>query len=194
LSAQLAVVPPINGASASNATPGGDHAQRVAAVAPHAKRHAPRGGQLHNGWTAQRTRRGCDAYAVSDRRQDRARRTRRRERVGVEGSAGSSSLSAPSANNLSRQIGAMRAIARMRAAGMPTASGGEPVNWSLLAQHQERDQHRDGREADRNDNDFEPRHAGSYAMPHGLCQGRQHPILALAAVRAKALRGPGAGL
>jgi hypothetical protein len=66
-------------------------------------------------------------------------------------------------------------------------------HWSLLAQHQERDQHRDGREADRNDNDFEPRHAGSYAMPHGLCQGCQHSILALAAVRAKALPGPGAG-
>ena len=39
---------------------------------------------------------------------------------------------------------------------------------------------------------FEPRHAGSYAMPHRLCQGCQHSILALAGVRAKALRGPGA--
>jgi hypothetical protein len=36
-----------------------------------------------------------------------------------------------------------------------------PVNRSLLAQHQERDQRRDGREGDRNDNDVEPRHAGS---------------------------------
>jgi hypothetical protein len=89
--------------------------------------------------------------------------------------------------------------ARMHAARKPTASGGEPVNWSLLAQHQERDQHRDGREADRNDNDFEPRHAGSYAMPHGLRQRCQHSILALAAVRPKRCaglpwRGPGAGL
>jgi hypothetical protein len=74
-----------------------------------------------------------------------------------------------------------------------------PPPWSLLAQHQERDQRRDGREADRNDNDVEPRHAGSSAMPHGLRQGCQHSILALAAAKPRRCaglpwRGPGAGL
>jgi hypothetical protein len=61
---------------------------------------------------------------------------------------------------------------------------------SLLAQHQERDQRRDGSEGDRNGEDVGPRHAGSSAMPHGLRQGCQHSILALAAVQAKALCGP----
>jgi integrase len=41
---------------------------------------------------------------------------------------GQAAYQAPSANNLSRQIGAMRAIARMHAARKPTASGGEPVS------------------------------------------------------------------
>ena len=42
----------------------------------------------------------------------------------------------------------------------PLSEAAPPVNWSPLAQHQERDQRSDGREADGNDNDVEPRHAG----------------------------------
>jgi len=51
------------------------------------------------------------------------------------------------------------------------------------------------READRNDNDVEPRYAGSSAMPHGLRQGCQHSILVLAAPDQSAVRAfPGAVL
>jgi hypothetical protein len=62
----------------------------------------------------------------------------------------------------------------------PTSAAQTHLPSSALPSHQDRDrdQRCHGREADRNGEDVEPRHAGSSSMPHGLRQGCQHSILA----------------